>query len=91
VEEIPKKQAAVQAQPNTPSSMEVEVDGEVFSVRILSVGGSKVEVVSTTSQKIPRGDVAGGIKSNMQGMVLKILINRGSAVKKVISLSCLKR
>ena len=65
-----------------PSQMEVEVDGEVFSVRIVSVGGSKVEVTSIAPQKIPRGDFAGGIKSNMQGMVLQVLVNRGATVKK---------
>jgi pyruvate carboxylase subunit B len=65
-----------------PSQMEVEVDGEVFSVRIISVGGSKVEVASIAPQKIPRGDIAGGIKSNMQGMVLTVLVNRGATVKK---------
>ena len=66
-----------------PGMMEVEVDGEVFSVRIISVGGSKVEVASVTPQaKIPRGEYAGGIKSNMQGMVLQVLVSRGSQVKK---------
>jgi pyruvate carboxylase subunit B len=63
--------------------MKVEVDGEVFSVRIISVGGSCVEVTAATpQQKIPRGEVAGGIKSNMQGMVLKVMVSRGAAVKK---------
>jgi pyruvate carboxylase subunit B len=64
--------------------MEVEVDGEVFSVRIVSVGGSQVAVsaVSSAPQKAPRGDIAGGIKSNMQGMVLQVLVNRGATVRK---------
>jgi pyruvate carboxylase subunit B len=62
--------------------MEVEVDGEVFTVRIVSVGGNKVEVASAVPQKIPRGEFAGGIKSNMQGMVLKVLVSRGATVKK---------
>jgi pyruvate carboxylase subunit B len=82
LEEIPKKQTAKIPETGMPSQMEVEVDGEVFSVRIISVGGSKVEVASIAQQKIPRGDIAGGIKSNMQGMVLKVLVNRGAAVKK---------
>jgi pyruvate carboxylase subunit B len=82
VEEIPKKQTITKPETGMPSQMEVEVDGEVFSVRIVSVGGSKVEVATITPQKIPRGDIAGGIKSNMQGMVLKVLVNRGAAVKK---------
>jgi pyruvate carboxylase subunit B len=82
LEEIPKKQTAKIPETGMPSQMEVEVDGEVFSVRIISVGGRQVEVASIAQQKIPRGDIAGGIKSNMQGMVLKVLVNRGAAVKK---------
>jgi pyruvate carboxylase subunit B len=81
-EEIPKKQSVSKPSSEMPSQMEVEVDGEVFSVRIISVGGSKVEVESVAPHKIPRGDFAGGIKSNIQGMVLKVLVNRGASVKK---------
>jgi pyruvate carboxylase subunit B len=82
IEEIPKKQSVQIQSPDIPSQMEVEVDGEVFTVRIVSVGGSRVEVASVTPQKIPRGEIAGGVKSNMQGMVLKVNVSRGSAVKK---------
>jgi len=83
LEEIPKKQAAAKPQADIPSQMEVEVDGEVFSVRIVSVGGSQVAVTTVSApQKAPRGDLAGGIKSNMQGMVLQVLVNRGASVKK---------
>ncbi|MCK9630307.1 MAG: pyruvate/oxaloacetate carboxyltransferase [Methanoregula sp.] len=82
IEEIPKRQPAQKPASDIPSQMEVEVDGEVFSVKIVSVGGSKVEVTSVAPQKIPRGEFAGGIKSNMQGMVLQVLVSRGSAVKK---------
>jgi pyruvate carboxylase subunit B len=82
LEEIPKKQPAAKPETGIPDQMEVEVDGEVFSVRIISVGGNKVEVAGITQQKIPRGDITGGIKSNMQGMVLKILVSRGAPVKK---------
>jgi len=82
LEEIPKKQSVTKPSSDLPSQMEVEVDGEIFSVRIVSVGGSKVEVTGIAPQKIPRGEFAGGIKSNMQGMVLKVLVSRGAAVKK---------
>ncbi len=84
IEEIPKKQpAAAKPANDIPGQMEVEVDGEVFSVKIISVGGSRVEVsASPAPQKIPRGDYAGGVKSNMQGMVLQVLVNRGASVKK---------
>ena len=82
-EEIPRKQPVSNPAPEMPNQMEVEVDGEVFSIRIISVGGSRVEVAAATpQQKIPRGDVAGGIKSNMQGMVLKVMVSRGASVKK---------
>jgi len=81
-EGIPKKQTIVKSESHTPSQMEVEVDGEVFTVRIVSVGGNAVEVASATPQKIPRGEYAGGIKSNMQGMVLKVNVSRGTTVKK---------
>ncbi len=82
VEEIPQKQQAAKPAAGGPTQMEVEVDGEVFSIRIISVGGSPAEVQSVTPQKIPRGEMAGGIKSNMQGMVLKVNVSRGAAVKK---------
>jgi pyruvate carboxylase subunit B len=83
IEVIPQKQPAPRPETGLPGTMEVEVDGEVFSVRIVSVGGSRVEVTGITPQaKIPRGEYAGGIKSNMQGMVLQVLVSRGSQVKK---------
>ncbi len=82
MEEIPRKQPAPKPSGDIPGQMEVEVDGEVFSVKIVSVGGSKVEVAGVAPQKIPRGEFAGGIKSNMQGMVLQVLVSRGSTVKK---------
>ncbi|MBP2132789.1 pyruvate carboxylase subunit B [Methanomicrobium sp. W14] len=64
-----------------PSCMEVEVDGEVFGVRILSVEGSAVKSVdSIGAKRIPR-DIKGGVKSNMQGMVLKVETNVGAQVK----------
>jgi pyruvate carboxylase subunit B len=82
VEEIPKMQPAAQPANGMPGQMEVEVDGEVFSIRILSVGGNAAQVTSVTPQKSPRGDMAGGIKSNMQGMVLKVSVSTGTIVKK---------
>ena len=82
LEEIPKKQVAPVQSSGIPNQMEVEVDGEVFSVRIVSVGGSKMEVASVTQQKAPRGEIAGGIRSNMQGMVLQVTVSRGATVKK---------
>ena len=83
LEAIPQPAAAPKhATTGIPDTMEVEVDGEVFSVKIVSVGGSRVEAAGAAPPKIPRGEYEGGIKSNMQGMVLQVLVSRGSAVKK---------
>jgi len=74
--------AARQAE-EIPSMMEVEVDGEVFSVRILSVEGTAVATsVEKATARAPRGDIRNGIKSNMQGMVLEVRTGRGAQVKK---------
>jgi pyruvate carboxylase subunit B len=81
-EELPSAQKPSAAPAEIPHSMEVEVDGEVFNVRILSVAGSVVATAAMPAQKIPRGDIQGGVKSNMQGMVLEIAVSRGSEVKK---------
>jgi pyruvate carboxylase subunit B len=82
LEEIPEKQPAAKPASGMPGQMEVEVDGEVFSIRIISVGGNAMEISSATPQKVPRGEMAGGIRSNMQGMVLKVNVSRGASVKK---------
>jgi len=82
LEMIPVKQPAAKPASGVPDQMEVEVDGEVFSIRIISVGGNAMEVASVTPQKTPRGEMEGGIKSNMQGMVLKVSVSRGALVKK---------
>ena len=83
-EPLPLKTAPAQPVSDVPSQMEVEVDGEVFTVRIISVGGNAVEVAGVSPQKTapPQGDYEGGIKSNMQGMVLKINVSTGTTVKK---------
>ena len=81
-EVIPTKKEPAAGIPDMPSSMEVEVDGEIFSVRIVSVGGSTVETAGSPAPKIPRGDIRGGIKSNMQGMVLEVAVSLGAEVKK---------
>jgi pyruvate carboxylase subunit B len=82
VEEMPKLPSLSKPATDVPGQMEVEVDGEVFTVRIISVGGSFSGSAGVTPQKIPRGEIAGGIKANMQGMVLKVNVSRGAQVKK---------
>jgi len=75
--------ASGKAAGSIPGSMEVEVDGELFSVRIVSVEGSAVEVEAAGGRRgPPRGEIRGGIKSNMQGMVLNVPVRVGSRVSK---------
>jgi len=81
-EDLPARAEERRSRTTVPSSLEVEVDGEVFSVRILSVEGSAVTAAAAKQEKIPREDMEGGIKSNMQGMVLDVKVTRGSMVKK---------
>jgi pyruvate carboxylase subunit B len=84
-EVIPKPAVETAKFTDIPHSMEVEVDGEIFSVRIVTVEGSSISTQAAApaiKERIPRGDVPGGIKSNMQGMVLQVLTQKGSTVKK---------
>ena len=62
--------------------LEVEVDGEIFSVRILTVEGSAVTPTPKPHEKIPHGEMEGGVKSNMQGMVLEVVAATGTMVRK---------
>ncbi|MDI3542372.1 MAG: pyruvate carboxylase subunit [Candidatus Methanomethylophilaceae archaeon] len=66
--------------PTMPTSMEVEVDGEVFNVRIISMNGNATE--ANNPEKSVPNDVKGAIKSNMTGMVLKVPVHHGDRVKK---------
>ena len=63
-----------------PESMQVEVDGETFTVRILAIGDQAAPKKSVSSG-MPKDQRPGGIKSNMQGMVLEIKVGRGDEVK----------
>ncbi|ACL16358.1 pyruvate/oxaloacetate carboxyltransferase [Methanosphaerula palustris] len=80
-EAIPSSEPVAKASSTVPSQMEVEVDGEIFNIRIISVEGSQVGKKGPV-EKIPRGEIVGGVKSNMQGMVLEVMTSRGAVVKK---------
>jgi pyruvate carboxylase subunit B len=82
VEEIPVRQKPSSSQVDIPRSMEVEVDGEIFNVRIVSIEGSATAAAVPAEGKIPRGEIKGGVKSNMQGMVLEVAVRRGEEVGK---------
>lgn len=79
-ENIPVASAKKSAGFEMPESMQVEVDGETFTVRILAIGDSSgVERPKVSGP--PKTEVPGGIKSNMQGMILEMKVGRGDEVK----------
>ncbi|PWB52620.1 MAG: oxaloacetate decarboxylase subunit alpha [Candidatus Methanoperedenaceae archaeon] len=62
-----------------PSEFKVEVDGDLFNVRIISAGsGMSVQPAESQSPKV----MDGAITASMQGMVLKVKVKKGDKVSK---------
>lgn len=61
-----------------PTEFKVEVDGDVFSVKILQAGGGMVVKEVTESPKV----LDGAVTASMQGMVLKIKVKKNDQVAK---------
>jgi pyruvate carboxylase subunit B len=76
---IPAPAAAPdQSTPEIPNEFSVDVDGEVFNVKITPVMGATVDVSrKAKSKEIPKGAVL----SPMQGMVLTVKVKVGDSVK----------
>jgi pyruvate carboxylase subunit B len=67
--------------PKIPTEFEVEVDGEPFEVKVKPTGGFLI--AGKNEEKIEEiKDIEGGIKSNMQGTILKIKIKKGEKISK---------
>jgi pyruvate carboxylase subunit B len=64
-----------------PTEFEVEVDGEPFEVKVNPIGGFLVSDMSEESKK-PKKDIEGVVKSNMQGTILSIKVEKGNKIKK---------
>ncbi|MCK9150554.1 sodium-extruding oxaloacetate decarboxylase subunit alpha [Methanobacterium alcaliphilum] len=60
-----------------PTEYSVEVDGDVFDVKVVPTGYMSIEEASKAT---PAGPVEGGIASTMQGMILKLKVNVGDKV-----------
>lgn len=73
---VPKKSSGFEM----PESMQVEVDGETFTVRILAIGDQAAKDKPKATGP-PKDERPGGVKSNMQGMVLEMKVGRGDEVK----------
>lgn len=77
-EEIPSPEKVVPSEaPALPTEYNVEVDGEVFDVKVVPTGYMEIESVGT---KTPSGPVEGGVTCSMQGMILKLKVTTGDKV-----------
>jgi pyruvate carboxylase subunit B len=65
--------------PTLPTEYNVEVDGEIFDVKVVPTGFMEIE---STGVKAPSGPVEGGVSSTMQGMILKLKVAKGDNVNK---------
>jgi pyruvate carboxylase subunit B len=65
-----------------PTEFQVEVDGEPFEVKVIPSGGYLVAGLGGTIQQEKPKDIEGGIKSAMQGTILKIKVKKGDKVTK---------
>jgi pyruvate carboxylase subunit B len=75
---VPVNKAPVPAAPEYPTEFSVDVDGEVFNVKISAVMGKTLEV---EGPKKKAEMVKGSIVSPMSGMVLSIKVKVGDKVK----------
>ncbi|MBI2869630.1 MAG: sodium-extruding oxaloacetate decarboxylase subunit alpha [Chloroflexi bacterium] len=66
------------AAPDLPMEFSVDVDGEVFNVKVASVLGKTIEVEKAGKPKQP---APGAVTSPMQGMVLAVKVKAGDTVK----------
>ncbi|MFZ2411129.1 MAG: pyruvate/oxaloacetate carboxyltransferase, partial [Candidatus Methanoperedens sp.] len=63
-----------------PTEFKVEVDGDLFDVKIVSAGGGMSVRPAEAAEKPKTMD--GAVSASMQGMVLKIKVKKGDSVKK---------
>jgi pyruvate carboxylase subunit B len=77
IEEPEKRRVAA----TIPLQFDVEVDGELFDVRVNPVGLTVDEKSMVQATETPK-TVEGGMTSSMQGTILKIKVKKGDKIKK---------
>lgn len=77
--EPPKVQSMEETEVAIPTEYSVEVDGDVFDVRIMPTGFMEIGAADSSIISSP---VEGGLTSTMQGMILKLKVNVGDKIKK---------
>ena len=75
-EELKAPSIADDTEIGIPTQYNVEVDGDVFEVKIMPTGFMEIE----ETEKGPFTPVEGGVLSSMQGMVIKLNVNVGDNV-----------
>lgn len=73
----PPEDTSDKDEPGIPTEYAVNVDGEVYDVKITPVGYMEIE---PNQDKVPRGSVEGGVSTTMQGMILKLKVKKGDQV-----------
>jgi pyruvate carboxylase subunit B len=78
IEELLEKPKKVESAntPSIPTEYNVEVDGELFDVKVVPTGFMEIG----SSVKAPSGPVEGGVTSSMQGMILKLKVAKNDKV-----------
>ncbi|WP_414470410.1 sodium-extruding oxaloacetate decarboxylase subunit alpha [Methanobacterium sp. ACI-7] len=74
----PKSESACETPAGVPTEYAVDVDGELFNVKVLPVGYMEIE--SAGADQAPIGPVEGGVTTTMQGMILKLKVKEGDKV-----------
>jgi pyruvate carboxylase subunit B len=75
---ISSKKLAMEQEDIVPTEYNVEVDGDVFEVKIMPTGYMDIQELSENTPK----KVVGGISSTMQGMIVKLKVKIGDKIKK---------
>ena len=73
----PTDENACEAPSGVPTEYAVDVDGEMFNVKVLPVGYMEIE---SAGVQAPTGPVEGGVTTTMQGMILKLKVDVGDKV-----------
>lgn len=74
----PAEVGTCEASSRIPTEYAVDVDGEVFNVKVQPVGYMEIESIEAAQG--PTGPVEGGVTSTMQGMILKLKVDKGDKV-----------
>ncbi|HEX3012926.1 MAG TPA: biotin/lipoyl-containing protein, partial [Methanobacterium sp.] len=73
----PAETETPEAPKGIPTEYAVDVDGEIFNVKVKPVGYMEIEAEGAQE---PIGPIEGGVTSTMQGMILKLKADKGDKV-----------